>query len=88
MTVGGFTLPEPRPDPLPEPEENTILDPDAEDDGTSDDQEFLAQTGQGGATAQPFATPAFGGYDSGGNGTSAGGGGAERAAANRVSVEA
>ena len=88
VTVGGFTLPEPRPDPLPEPEENTILDPDAEDDGTSDDQEFLAQTGQGGATAQPFATPAFGGYDSGGNGTSAGGGGAERAAANRVSVEA
>ena len=78
--------------PLPpnssEPARRVLFRPKEYRELTGDDQEFLAQTGQGGATAQPFATPAFGGYDSGGNGTSAGGGGAERAAANRVSVEA
>ncbi|NIY76384.1 hypothetical protein HED22_12090 [Thalassospira sp. HF15] len=84
VAVGGITLPEPRPDPVPEREENPFLDPDAEDENALSDQGFL---GAGNEPAQPFAVPAFGGYDSGGNGTSGGSFGTDRPT-NRISVEA
>ncbi|WP_417828875.1 hypothetical protein [Thalassospira sp.] len=87
VTVGGFALPEPRPDPLPEQEENTFLDPTAQEDDTTPGQDFFGSFIPGSGTAQPFATPVFGGYDRGGNGTSGSGGDADRQI-NRVSVEA
>ncbi|KJE36567.1 hypothetical protein UF64_02410 [Thalassospira sp. HJ] len=90
VAVGGITLPEPRPDPVPEQEEDPFLDATAEEDGTNPGQDFLGQSIPGSGAAQPFATPAFGGYDSGGNGTfgsSGGTGGADRPT-NRVSVDA
>jgi flagellin len=89
VTVGGFSLPEPRPDPFIEQDDAQVYDPTAEEDdvlGTNFGQTNFGPTIGGGNTGQPFGTPAFGGYDSGGNGTS-GGSGAERPA-RQVSVEA
>ena len=87
VAVGGFALPEPRPDPVPEQEENPFFDPTADDDDPTQAQDFFAQPVLGSGAAQPLATTAFGGYDSGGNGTSGGSSGAD-GPANRVSVEA
>ena len=87
VAVGGFALPEPRPDPVPEQEENPFFDPTAEDENSLSEEDYLGQSVPGSGAAQPFSAPAFGGYDSGGNGTSGGSGGADRAV-NRVSVEA
>ena len=89
VAVGGITLPEPRPDPVPELKENPFFDPNAEEDDPTQAQDFLGPSVPGSGAAQPFATPAFGGYDSGGNGTFGGGGsGGADHPANRVSVEA
>ncbi|MFV1852534.1 MAG: hypothetical protein ACMZ66_17755 [Thalassospira sp.] len=95
VSVGGFSLPEPRPDPFLEQNDRPVFDPNADEDdgyGSSYGDDFFGTTiGSGtGGSGQPFSTPSFGGYDSGGNGTSGGsngGGGADRQAT-RVSVEA
>jgi flagellin len=87
VAVGGISLPEPRPEPVPEQEENPFFDPTAEEDDPTQAQDLLGQSVPGSGAAQPFTPPAFGGYDSGGNGTSGGSGTADRPA-NRVSVEA
>lgn len=90
VAVGGISLPEPRPDPVPEQEEDPFFDPTAEEDGPTPGQDFLGQSVPGSGAAQPFTTPVFGGYDSGGNGTFGGNGGAGGTdrPVNRVSVEA
>ena len=89
VSVGGFSLPEPRPDPFLEQDDTPAFDPNAEegDEFGSGGNDFFGATIGGGVNSQPFGTPSFGGYDSGGNGTSGGGGGAERQAT-RVSVDA
>ncbi|MBP3127019.1 hypothetical protein [Thalassospira sp. ER-Se-21-Dark] len=87
VAVGGIALPEPRPDPVPEQEEDPFFDPTAEDDDQSQSQDFLGQSVPDSGTTRPLATTGFGGYDSGGNGTSGGSGRADRPA-NRISVEA
>ncbi|WP_033067013.1 hypothetical protein [Thalassospira australica] len=87
VTVGGFGLPEPQSDPFLEQEDAPVFDPTVDEDGTSG-QDFFGQTINGAGGGQPFNAPVFGGYDSGGNGTSSGGGGTTERQSNRVSVDA
>jgi flagellin len=86
VTVGGFSLPEPQPDPFLEQNDRPAFDPNAED-GTPFGTEFLGQASNRNTPPQSYRTTGFGGYDQGGNATSGNGGGAERQAS-RVSVDA
>lgn len=85
VSIGGFSLPEPRPDPFLEQNDRPVFDPNA------DKRDPLAQETFGQSpdanTRQSYSTPVFGGYDSGGHATSNSGGGADRSQ-NRVSVDA
>lgn len=90
VLVGGISLPEPRPDPFLEQDDTPAFDPNAEEGdefGSGGDDFFGTTIGGTSRGTQPFSAPSFGGYDSGGNGTSGGGGGTERQAT-RVSVDA
>lgn len=87
VTVGGFSLPEPQPDPFLEQEEAPIFDPTTDDDDGVAENVF-GQTIDGNSRSQPFNAPVFGGYDSGGNGTTSGGGGGSDRQSTRVSVDA
>jgi flagellin len=73
---------------VPEQQENPYFDPMAEEDGTSSDQDFLGTSSSAGAAEKPFATPVFGGYDSGANRSSGGSAGGGERSANRISIEA
>lgn len=95
VTVGGFGLPEPKSDPLPERVEDPYaFDPFAPNTENQDQQFGFTQQPAGERTApqsrsQPaFTGPVFSGYDSGGNGTSAHSGSSSGGSSNRVSVEA
>ena len=82
VTVGGFALPEPQPDPFLEQNDTAAFDLNSDD-----------ETGFGGTTPNSPAgirttsTPVFGGYDSGGQATSSGGG-SNTQRPSRVSVDA
>ncbi|MDC7233405.1 MAG: amidohydrolase family protein, partial [Spirochaetales bacterium] len=62
VTVGGFALPEPQPDPFLEQNDRPVFDPNAED-GTPYGTEFPGQSTDSTARPQPFRTTGFGGYD-------------------------
>ncbi|MDG4720753.1 MULTISPECIES: hypothetical protein [Thalassospira] len=86
VTVGGFSLPEPQPDPFLEQNDRPVFDPNAED-GTPYGTEFPGQSTDSAPRPQPFRTTGFGGYDQGGNIASNNNSGAERQTT-RVSVDA
>jgi len=104
VTVGGFGLPEPQRDPRPEPQpeprpdpfleqnDEAAFDPNAEQ-GIGFSQDFFGSSAAFNAPNQAYSAPTFGGYDSGGSGTSgssssSGGGGGSERPASRVSVDA
>ena len=95
VTVGGFGLPEPKSDPIPERVEDPYaFDPFAPNTENQDQQFGFTQQPAGERTAPQsrsqlaFTGPVFSGYDSGGNGTSAHSGSSSGGSSNRVSVEA
>ncbi|MBX2833035.1 MAG: hypothetical protein KTR23_18075 [Rhodospirillales bacterium] len=99
VTVGGFALPEPQREPQPEPRPDPFLeqndaaafDPNAEQ-GNGVSQDFFGSSSTFNAPNPSYSATTFGGYDSGGSGTSGsssgGGGGSSERPASRVSVDA
>ncbi|WP_412558777.1 hypothetical protein [Thalassospira sp. MIT1370] len=86
VTVGGFALPEPQPDPFLEQNDTAAFDPNSDDD-TGFETGFGGTTPTSPAGTRTTSTPVFGGYDSGGQATSSGGGGNSQRPS-RVSVDA
>lgn|GEM_PF-732642 len=93
VTVGGISLPEPRPEPVTERDDPFAYDPNA-DPFDRDDTEYFTPDARTNNSNPPLST-GFGGYDSNGGGTGIGGassgggaGGASGTSGSRVSIEA
>ena len=94
VTVGGISLPEPRPEPVTERDDPFVYDPNA-DPFNRGDMEYFTPDARTNTSNPPLST-GFGGYDSNGSGTGIGGassggsgaGGASGTSGSRVSIEA
>ena len=94
VTVGGISLPEPRPEPVTERDDPFAYDPNA-DPFNRDDTEYFTPDARTNTSNPPLST-GFDGYDSNGSGTGIGGassggsgaGGASGTSGSRVSIEA